>query len=71
MKKFGEKLRILRKKHGLTIRKLGSMLGVHHSFITQLEKGKKTPSAVMLIKIADVFQVSLDRLMRDELELKE
>ncbi len=70
MTRFGEKLQFLRKMHGLTIRKLGSMLGVHHTFISHMEKSKATPNAAMILKIANLFQVTTDELMRDELELK-
>jgi transcriptional regulator with XRE-family HTH domain len=69
MDRFGEKLAVLRQQQSLTLRQLGEMLGVHHTFISQLEKGKTTPNARMIIKIADIFGVSADQLMRDELEL--
>lgn len=69
MKRFGEKLRTLRQRNGLTMRKLSEMLGVRDSYISQLESGDKIPNVAMLIKIADVFHVSLDQLARDELEL--
>jgi transcriptional regulator with XRE-family HTH domain len=70
MKRFGEKLRTLRHRHGLTMRRLGDLVGVRDSYISQLETGDKLPNVVMLIKIADVFQVSLDQLARDELDLE-
>ena len=69
MKRFGEKLRTLRQRNGLTMRKLSEMLGVRDSYISQLESSDKIPNVAMLIKIADVFQVPLDELARDELEL--
>jgi len=34
-----------------------------------METGDKIPNVAMLIKIADVFHVSLDQLARDELEV--
>jgi len=69
MNKFGEKLRTLRKKRELTLRELGVMLGVNHTHIVQLETGRRTPNAAMILKIADTFGVSIDVLMRDELDL--
>ena len=69
MNKFGEKLRALRKKHGYTLQQLGEILEVHHTFVSQLELGKKLPNALMILKIADLFDVSTDALMRDELEI--
>lgn len=69
MKRFGEKLRALRKQHGLTLTQLGDMLDVHNTYVSQMEKGKKIPNAAMILKIADIFGVTVDQLMRDELEL--
>ncbi len=69
MKRFGEKLRTLRKRNGLTQKQVGDMLGVSRVYIVQLEKGQKTPNAAMILKIADIFGVCTDKLMRDEVEL--
>ena len=69
MNRLGEKLRILRMRQGLTIRQLAPKLGVSDSYITQMELGKKTPSAKLVVKMSLFFQVPLDQLMRDDLEL--
>ncbi len=69
MNRFGEKLAKLRKQHGLTLRKLGTMLEVDHTYISQLEKQKTRPNAIMILRIAEIFDVSTDVLMKDELDL--
>jgi len=69
MKRFGEKLRALRKKRGSTLTQIGDELGVHQTFVSQLELGKSKPNAEMILKIADLFGVDLNVLMRDELDL--
>ena len=69
MKRFGEKLRTLRKQHQLTIVKLGEMLGVNNTYVSQMERGKKIPNAAMILKISEIFHVSTDKLMKDDLEL--
>lgn len=69
MQRFGEKLRTLRKKHNYTLRELGKLLNVNHTFVSQLELNRSKPNAEMILKIADTFGVSTDVLMRDELEL--
>jgi transcriptional regulator with XRE-family HTH domain len=46
------------------------MLGVHHTHVSQLETDRKVPNAAMILKIADLFGVTTDVLMRDELELE-
>jgi transcriptional regulator with XRE-family HTH domain len=37
MDRFGAKLTALRKKRGLTTRQLGEMLGVYHTYVSQIE----------------------------------
>ena len=69
MKRFGEKLRTLRQQNGLTLRQLGEMLEVSNTFFLSIEQGRKTPNAAMILKIADIFGVTADQLMRDEVEL--
>ena len=71
MNRFGEKLQTLRKRRGLTLRQLGEMLEVHNTYISQIENGRKTPNAAMILKIAQFFEVTADQLMRDDLELDE
>lgn len=69
MKRFGEKLLFLRKRKGLTQKQLGDLLDVSRVYIVQLEQGQKIPNAIMILKIADIFSVDIDQLMRDELEV--
>jgi transcriptional regulator with XRE-family HTH domain len=66
---LGEKLRTLRKRRSLTVRQLGDRLGVDHSHITKIETGENIPSLPLAIKIADFFGISVDQLVRDDLEL--
>ncbi len=67
--RFGEKLAILRKQRGLTLRQLGKMLQVDHTYVSQLEKRKTKPNGIMILKVAEIFNVSTDMLMKDELDL--
>jgi transcriptional regulator with XRE-family HTH domain len=69
VQRIGEKLRTLRLRRGYTTRELAPLLGTSNSFITQVEKGKATPSTYLVLKIADLFGVTTDQLMRDELEV--
>jgi transcriptional regulator with XRE-family HTH domain len=71
MQRFGEKVRTLRKQRGLSLRKLASELGLStHSHLDRIESGQSKPSADLILKIADFFEVSIDDLMRDERKLK-
>jgi transcriptional regulator with XRE-family HTH domain len=69
MNRFGEKLRALRKRRGLTQEQISQMLEVSRPYVAKLERGEKMPNAPMIIKIADIFGVTADQLMRDELKL--
>lgn len=72
MKRFGEKLRTLRTQRGLTLRQLASILGMSaHSHLANIETGKNMPTAELIVKVADYFEIGLEQLMRDELELEE
>ncbi len=69
MDRLGEKLRILRTRRNLTTRQLATMLDISFGHVAQIETGQKTPSAKLILKIAQLFNVSIDRLMMDNLEL--
>jgi len=68
MQRFGEKLHALRMQRGFTLRELANLLGVHNSHVARIEKGKK-PSVELILKISRLFDVPIDILMKDELEL--
>jgi len=70
MKKFGDKLKKLRSQRDLTLRELADLLGVGYGHVGRMEHGEKKPSIEVLIKIADVFGVTVDWLVRDELGLE-
>jgi transcriptional regulator with XRE-family HTH domain len=71
MQRFGEKLRTLRKRRGMTMRELAEALDLHsHGSISDFESGRSRPSIELIIKVADLFSVSLDQLLRDEVELE-
>ena len=70
MQKFGEKLRILRKRQGSTLKELAPLTGyATHSHISEIESGKKKPPLDFVMKVASLFQVSLDQLLNDDLDL--
>ena len=70
MQRFGEKVRALRKQRELSLRVLATALGLAtHSHLDRIESGENKPSADLILKIANYFGVSIDRLMRDELEI--
>lgn len=54
----------------MTLKELASELGLTaHGYISELEAGKKVPTAELVLNVARLFEVTTDELLRDELEL--
>ena len=70
MNRFGEKLHTLRTQHGMSLKELALALGyTAHGHLSELESGKKLPTAKFVLSVARFFDVSTDRLLKDELDL--
>ena len=63
MVEFGNRLKKLRKQHGLTQKQLASMIDVQNSIISFYEVGDRLPSPTMIIKLAATLHVSTDYLL--------
>lgn len=68
MTQLGAKVRALRKQRGLTLREVADVVGVHYTHIQKIEAGRKRPSSDMILKFAQLFGVTADQLMRDDLD---
>lgn len=60
---FGHKLKLLRKKKGLTQKQLAEKLFLSQSSIARFEKDEMLPTSETLNKIANYFDVSIDHLL--------
>jgi SOS-response transcriptional repressor LexA/DNA-binding XRE family transcriptional regulator len=64
-KKFGEKLKELRKNKGLKIRELEALASVSNAYLSQLENGKRgKPSPEIIKKLAPHLGVTYTELMK-------
>ena len=62
---FGQALRQLRVQHNLTQAQMAQQLGLlSHTHISHLEAGRHEPSLDLVLRIADMFGVSTDQLLR-------
>lgn len=61
---FGENLKWLRKKVGITQKQLAERIGVNYRSVLRWEANQNEPSITMLVKISEVLHCSLDRLMQ-------
>jgi len=70
MSRFGEKLRTLRKYQSMTMIELMDTLGYKsHGWLSQVETGKRLPSIEFVLQVSRLFNVSVDELIKDELEI--
>lgn len=60
---FGNNLKTLRLKEGMTQANLAQKLGITKSVISAYETGLRLPSYDILIHIAQIFKVSTDYLL--------
>ena len=62
-----KKLKTLRRRKKLTQKQLAEKAGLSQSYINELERGKKkNPSVVVLDKLANVLEVSVMELLKNE-----
>jgi transcriptional regulator with XRE-family HTH domain len=62
---LGRRLRELRGGRGLALSALAKEAGVSVSMLSAIERGEKTPTVVVLSRIADGLGLSLSRLLAD------
>jgi len=60
--RFGQKLRVLRKKRGWTQDKMADVLGLDRSYLAEIEEGKRNPGLMNLEVIAQGFELTLAQL---------
>ena len=63
---FNEKLMMLRKNKNLSQEQLGNELNVARQTVSKWELGETTPEMDKLIKMSEIFGVSLDELMKGQ-----
>ncbi len=63
--KFGEKLRKVRERKGLTLKEVARKANVSESLISQIERDKISPAIDTLLKISDVLDIDIDYIFSD------
>jgi transcriptional regulator with XRE-family HTH domain len=61
---FGEVLRRLRKKVGLTQEQLALQAGVERNFVSLIERGVNQPTIRIIFKLAVVLQVTPSEMLK-------
>jgi transcriptional regulator with XRE-family HTH domain len=62
---FGERLRAVRERRGITLRDVAARAGVSESLVSQIERSRVSPSIDTLLSLADVLEVDLEHLFAD------
>lgn len=57
------KIRRLRQKQGLSLKELAEKSGLSHSYLNEIEKGKKYPKVEKLLGLAHALNISIDELV--------
>lgn len=68
---FNENLKIIRKEKGLSQEQMALRLNVVRQTISKWEKGLSIPDAEMTIKIAEILDVSVNKLLDEKIETEE
>lgn len=63
---FSEKLQTLRKEKGLSQEQLAELLNVSRQSISKWESGQTYPEINKLIIVSDLFEITLDDLVKDK-----
>lgn len=62
---FGEKLRKVRERKGLTLKTVAQKAGVSESLVSQIERNHVSPAIDTLLALADVLDINLEYLFEE------
>lgn len=62
---FGEKIRTVRERRGLTLKGLAAQVRVSESLVSQIERNKVSPSIDTLLQLAEALEIDLEYLFQD------
>jgi transcriptional regulator with XRE-family HTH domain len=63
-----EKIKVLRKKRGLSQQQLADMVGIHITHMSRIENGHNLPSLDVFKRLIDIFAVSPEYLLYNDAE---
>lgn len=61
--RFGEKLRSIRMKRGISQEKLAELAGLHRTYVSTMERGLRNVSLINIEKLALALEVPMAKLM--------
>jgi transcriptional regulator with XRE-family HTH domain len=64
-KKFGERIRILRRQAGWSQEELAAACGLHRTYVGAVERGERNVSLVNIVRLARALRAKPGDLMED------
>ena len=61
---LGETLRRLRGIYGYSAKEMSCKLGISNSYLSEIERGKKSPTLELLTSYSEIFGIRVSSLMR-------
>lgn len=61
---LGETLRRLRGIYGYSAKEMSYKLGISNSYLSEIERGKKSPTLELLTSYSEIFGIRVSSLMR-------
>jgi transcriptional regulator with XRE-family HTH domain len=62
---FGEKIRAVRERQGMTLRAVAQQAGVSESLVSQIERNRVSPAIDTLLALVDALSIDLEYLFLD------
>lgn len=62
--RIGEVIANLRRERGFSQEELAEKAGIHRTYVSQLERGLKSPTLAILIKIADALGINCSDILK-------
>ncbi|MBI4396097.1 MAG: helix-turn-helix transcriptional regulator [Elusimicrobia bacterium] len=62
-KELGQRLRVLRRRRGMTQEDMADRCGLHWTYIGGLERGERNPTLTTMLKIANGLSVPINELL--------
>lgn len=70
IQRFGQKMLALRKRRRMSLQQLADAFGyTGTAYLSRVETGQRQPSLELAMKMADLFGVTVDLLVRDAIDL--
>ncbi len=63
---IGRNVRLIRDARGASQEELAHLAGIHVTYLSGIENGRRNPTVLVLARIASGLQVEPERLLREE-----